>query len=212
MTAKTYAYAKNAAAAAVKTLKAEGVADPKRGEDFTIATVHEQVGVDNENSVELFIWLRTPAPAPKKAKAPDPRVTVDGVTYPNLTRANEARRLAAERKEDKRDAKVAKTRLAEIAKDPGQLVQGDELAIGTRIQREAAAAAAGELPPPIICPPSWPGAFVKRAQVLMELAAAGDLKGLKAIAAEDYDSRVKKLARYQRLAIAALESRPAKAA
>ena len=138
--------------------------------------------------------VRTPKePAPAKAaKAADPDLIVDGVSYPNKTRANEARRLAAAAASGQPSAtQVAKAVLASTGKRAAVV----------------AAAAAGQLPPKPEFPSPNDKRYLPLRDRLVALAEAGDVAGLKAVEIKTYSSSPKKLDKYRNLCVTALEGR-----
>lgn len=156
-----------------------------------------------------------------EALAADPLV-VNGVTFPNKARADEARRLAkdaAKRPAKVRDlsrvsaadaqASVTAKRAARKAADQAPAATAPKAAQGKRAQ-QLADAEAGKLPtPPSTDAPSNAKYAGKVAEVVA-LVAAGDVPALLAHEIKTISSFPKALDRYRQLAAIALKARAAK--
>lgn len=160
------------------------------------------------------------APGPMKAKASDdPALVVDGLLYPNKTRAAEARRALANRKtDDQMPEGVAAAGLQEAMGGPlaTEEVAADRAKAdpapqprapqGKRAQIEADARN-GVVPQAPDFSADTHKRYRAQLQAVVAMVEASDTKGLRAEVIKTTGSSGKALARYRDLAVIALEAR-----
>lgn len=147
----------------------------------------------------------------KTKRAAPPRKNRRGKAAPAKRVAKAKPKAVAKRKAP---AKAAAPVLNAATATKAQVAEALKIFSGQRVTpRQLAAleaAKAGVMPEPPDCSaPSWTPPYTRPRQALIDLAAAGDVPGLKAFPAKTYDSGFLALDRYRRLCIVALTAKAA---